>query len=73
MALIAALWLWLRQDETLPQRKAVAALAGTRCSARPVEVFRNPVTMGYTMAVGFIFGRLHLLSRNLPADLCRAV
>jgi DHA1 family bicyclomycin/chloramphenicol resistance-like MFS transporter len=54
-ALVAALWLGLRQPETLPLNKrlpfsarALAATAG--------ECFTTPVTLGYTLAVGCIFG-----------------
>jgi DHA1 family bicyclomycin/chloramphenicol resistance-like MFS transporter len=55
MGLLSGLWLALRQDETLPpdRRKAfsVAVLASSA-----FEVVRNPVSLGYTLAVGGVFG-----------------
>lgn len=57
MAIIAGLWVQLRQEETLPVEKrrpfSVRALyhAGR-------ESCRHPVTMGYTLASGFIFAAL---------------
>jgi MFS transporter, DHA1 family, multidrug resistance protein len=54
MALIAALLLELRQEETLPREKRVNFSAGNLFrSAR--EFFRFPMAWGYTIAVGFIF------------------
>jgi MFS transporter, DHA1 family, multidrug resistance protein len=54
-ALLAALWLATRQSETLdPDRRqpfSAAALAGSAW-----EVMRHPVSLGYTLAVGGIFG-----------------
>ena len=44
-----------------------------RSLAAAGEVLRNPVTMGYTMAVGLHLRQLHLLSRNLAAALRRAI
>lgn len=57
LAVVAALWLGLRQPETLPKDKRrpyslrVLAAAG-------YEAARHPVTMGYTFASGFIFSGL---------------
>lgn len=57
LAIVAALWLGFRQEETLPKDKRrpyslrVLADAG-------YEAARNPVTMGYTFASGFIFSGL---------------
>ncbi len=54
MALIAALLLQVRQEETLPPEKRVSFSAGNLFrSAR--EFFRFPMAWGYTIAVGFIF------------------
>jgi DHA1 family bicyclomycin/chloramphenicol resistance-like MFS transporter len=53
--IVAGLWMWFRQDETLPPEKRIslspAALVGAA-----TEVLRHPVAMGYTMASGFVFG-----------------
>jgi DHA1 family bicyclomycin/chloramphenicol resistance-like MFS transporter len=57
MTLIAGIWFAWRQEETLPKDKrrpfSISALyrAG-------VESCRHPVTMGYTLASGFIFAAL---------------
>ena len=52
---VAGLWLWLRQAETLPRERrsplSVAALMGAAG-----QVLRHPVAMGYTLAVGAVFG-----------------
>jgi DHA1 family bicyclomycin/chloramphenicol resistance-like MFS transporter len=57
IALIAAVWLWLRQAETLPVERrrplTVASLAG---AAR--EVLTHRVSMGYTLAAGCLFGAM---------------
>ena len=53
-AAIASAWLYLRQPETLaPENKRPISIAELWAGA--VEVFRNPVAMGYTLASGFIF------------------
>lgn len=55
MGVVAGLWLWLRQEETLPpSRRSPLSLAALSSAAR--DVFSQPVTMGYTFATGFIFG-----------------
>ncbi len=54
MAAIAALWLALRQEETLPvEKRKPMTVSMLWQSAR--EVVRHPVTFGYTLAVGGIF------------------
>ncbi len=54
MAVIAGMWLALRQEETLPPEKRLPFSAGKMlASAR--EVMRNRVSLGNTLAVGFIF------------------
>jgi DHA1 family bicyclomycin/chloramphenicol resistance-like MFS transporter len=55
VGLAAGLWLWLRQEETLPREKRSPLAIGSLLSAAG-EVLRNPVAMGYTLAAGFIFG-----------------
>jgi MFS transporter, DHA1 family, multidrug resistance protein len=53
-AIVGAAWLSLRQSETLaPQNRREFSAAKLWSSA--VEVFRNPIALGYTIAVGFIF------------------
>jgi MFS transporter, DHA1 family, multidrug resistance protein len=54
MALIAALLLELRQEETLLKDKRVAFSARNLWRAA-LEFFRYPMAWGYTIAVGFIF------------------
>ena len=54
MAAIAAIFLELRQEETLPREKRVRFSAGNLFRAA-VEFFRFPMAWGYTVAVGFIF------------------
>jgi MFS transporter, DHA1 family, multidrug resistance protein len=55
MGVIAGVWLWLRQPETLP-REHRSPLSLSALSAAASEVIRHPVTMGYTLGVGCIFG-----------------
>jgi len=55
MAIIAGLWLALRQDETLPPERR-AALSPAELTRAAISVVRHPVTIGYTLAVGCIFG-----------------
>lgn len=54
MAVIAAIFLEVRQEETLPKEKRVAFSAGNLWEAA-VEFFRYPMAWGYTIAVGFVF------------------
>ena len=54
MAVIAAIFLEVRQEETLPKEKRVAFSAGNLCRSA-IEFFRFPMAWGYTIAVGFIF------------------
>ncbi|WP_421695879.1 multidrug effflux MFS transporter [Aestuariivirga sp.] len=55
VGVIAGLWLWLRQDETLPRDKRTPLAVSNLLSAAG-EVLRNPIAMGYTVAAGTIFG-----------------
>jgi len=55
MAIIAGLWLALRQDETLPPERR-AALSPAELTRAAISVVRHPVTIAYTLAVGCIFG-----------------
>jgi DHA1 family bicyclomycin/chloramphenicol resistance-like MFS transporter len=54
MAIIAAIFLQVRQEETLPKEKRVAFSAGNLFRSAK-EFFRFPVAWGYTIAVGFVF------------------
>jgi MFS transporter, DHA1 family, multidrug resistance protein len=54
IAVIAAVFLQFRQEETLPvERRAPLSLTNSWEAAR--EFFRHPEAWGYTIAVGFIF------------------
>ena len=55
VGILAGLWLWFRQEETLPRDKRAPLAVGSLLAAAG-EVLRHPVAMGYTLAVGFIFG-----------------
>ncbi|MEI8179821.1 multidrug effflux MFS transporter [Aestuariivirga sp.] len=55
VGVIAGLWLWFRQDETLPRDKRTP-LAVTSLLTAAWQVLRNPIAMGYTVAAGTIFG-----------------
>jgi MFS transporter, DHA1 family, multidrug resistance protein len=55
VGVIAGLWLWLRQEETLPRERRTPLAVGSLLAAAG-QVMRHPVTMGYTLAAGFIFG-----------------
>lgn len=55
VGVIAGLWLWFRQAETLPRDKRTP-LAISSLVAAAWEVLRNPIAMGYTLAAGTIFG-----------------
>lgn len=53
-AVVAAAWLYLRQAETLtPENRRPISVAELWSGA--VEVCRNPIAIGYTLASGFIF------------------
>jgi MFS transporter, DHA1 family, multidrug resistance protein len=53
-AIIVSIWLALRQAETLaPENRLEFSVAKLLDSA--AQVIRNPVSLGYTLAVGFIF------------------
>lgn len=55
IAVLAGLWLHVRQAETLPAaRRRPMRLAALLRAA--VTVMTHPVTMGYTLATGFVFG-----------------
>lgn len=59
MALIVGTWMQLRQPETLAlaDRRKFSAAALWQSAA---EVVRHPVSLGYTVAVGFIFGAFNI-------------
>jgi DHA1 family bicyclomycin/chloramphenicol resistance-like MFS transporter len=54
-ALVDALWFGLRQPETLAVERRVpfSAWAVLRAAG---QVFRHPITLGYTLAIGMVFG-----------------
>lgn len=54
MALMAGLWLALRQEETLKTERRIP-FSPRRLAAGAAEVMRNPISLGNTIAVGFIF------------------
>ncbi|MBL8790799.1 MAG: multidrug effflux MFS transporter [Rhizobiales bacterium] len=54
MAVLAGLWLALRQEETLVAAKRIP-FSAARLLSGAAEVIRNPVALGNTLAVGFIF------------------
>jgi DHA1 family bicyclomycin/chloramphenicol resistance-like MFS transporter len=55
IALIAVLWLAFRQPETLPEERRLSFSPAAVWTAT-YEVLANPVTLGYTLASGCIFG-----------------
>lgn len=75
MGLIAGLWLWFRQEETLPRDRR-SPLSGTALLTAAIEVLKHPVAMGYTIAVGCIFGSficyLGTSSSSSPSNMARA-
>jgi DHA1 family bicyclomycin/chloramphenicol resistance-like MFS transporter len=53
--LVNGAWFGLRQPETLPpERRNPLSIAAVARGAG--EVFRHPITLGYTLATGFVFG-----------------
>ncbi len=54
-AIIVGLWLYVRQEETLTQDRRLPFSLGKLWSSAG-EVVRNPIAIGYTVAVGFVFG-----------------
>ena len=55
MGLLAGLWLWLGQDETLPRERR-SQLSGTVLLSAAGQVLKHPIAMGYTLATGCILG-----------------
>ncbi len=55
MALLATVWMAYRQRETLPKERR-SALSLTALASAAATFLRHPVAMGYTIAVGCIFG-----------------
>jgi MFS transporter, DHA1 family, multidrug resistance protein len=54
-AIGGAIWLAMRQSETLDKDKRLP-FSAEKLAASAAEVISNPVALGYTIAVGFIFG-----------------
>ncbi len=55
VGVIAGLWMWFRQEETLPRERR-SPLAVSSLLQAAGQVLRHPVAMGYTVAAGTIFG-----------------
>lgn len=55
VGVVAGLWLWFRQEETLPHERRTALSPKSLLSAAG-QVLGHPVAMGYTLGAGFIFG-----------------
>jgi MFS transporter, DHA1 family, multidrug resistance protein len=54
-AAINVVWFVIRQPETLPPERR-SPLSVRRVARAAAEVFRNPITLGYTLATGCVFG-----------------
>jgi MFS transporter, DHA1 family, multidrug resistance protein len=54
-AIVGGAWLFLRQSETLEEDRRQPFSAGKLWSSA-AEVVSNPVSLGYTVATGFVFG-----------------
>jgi MFS transporter, DHA1 family, multidrug resistance protein len=54
-AIGGAIWLYIRQSETLDEDRRLP-FSAAKLAASAAEVISNPVALGYTIAVGFIFG-----------------
>jgi MFS transporter, DHA1 family, multidrug resistance protein len=54
MAIFAAIFLEVRQEETLPREKRVR-FSASNLYRSAIEFFRFPAAWGYTVAVGFVF------------------
>ena len=55
LGIASALWLYFRQPETLPTERRLDFSFKT-ITAGITETLKNPVSRGYTIAAGFIFG-----------------
>jgi DHA1 family bicyclomycin/chloramphenicol resistance-like MFS transporter len=55
IGILAGVWLWFRQAETLPRDRRTPLSVQALLEAAG-EVLRSPVAMGYTVASGMIFG-----------------
>ena len=54
-AVVASVWLGVRQPETLPRQRRIP-LSPSRILTNTQLIVRHPKVMAYTVAVGFIFG-----------------
>lgn len=59
MGALVTLWLYFRQNETLPVEKRTAFHASVLWDSAK-EVVSNPVSLGYTLANGFIFAGFNI-------------
>lgn len=55
MGLMSFIWLFVRQEETLPFEKR-RPLSLTKLKAASLETIKHPATVGYTIAAGLVFG-----------------
>jgi DHA1 family bicyclomycin/chloramphenicol resistance-like MFS transporter len=55
MAVLASVWFGLRQEETLPKSRRIPFSLG-RMAAAAREVVTNRLSIGYTVASGYVFG-----------------
>ncbi len=55
ISILAGIWMWFRQAETLPPDRR-AALSVRQLLSAAGEVVKSPIAMGYTLASGMIFG-----------------
>lgn len=53
-AIIGCIWLAMRQEETLDAKKRLP-FSAAKLASSAAEVISNPISFGYTIAVGFIF------------------
>jgi MFS transporter, DHA1 family, multidrug resistance protein len=59
MGTVTSIWLIIRQPETLlPEKRTPFSAPALLASAR--EVVTHPIALGYTVAVGFIFGAFNI-------------
>jgi MFS transporter, DHA1 family, multidrug resistance protein len=57
MAVVAGVWLGVRQEETLPASRRIPFSVSNLVQSG-LESFRHPVTLGYTLAMGLVFSSL---------------
>ena len=60
LAILAGIWLVLRQPETLAPENRQPFKASLSCGPAPRKWCSHPIAIGYTVAVGFIFGAFNI-------------